>query len=208
LARPDAVIFYDAPVTGEHKVALSPGDWSVLGLLAEQPAHGFALARLVGRGGELGRIWELPRPLVYRSLQKLEGLGLAAVVGDQVSELGPSRTVMAVTPEGRSAVERWLIEPVSHVRDIRSLFLLKLALLDRSGGAAGPLLAAQRALLEPQIEALRSARSSSTGFDAILAAWRFEASEAVLRFIDAAEAVTAIEQAERRPRPVRSRHRS
>lgn len=177
-------------MTGGRKSELSPGDWSVLGLLAEQPAHGFALARLVGPGGELGRIWELPRPLVYHSLQKLEALGLAAVVADQPSEAGPSRTVMAITPEGRRAVKQWLSEPVPHVRDIRSLFLLKLALLERSGATAQPLLAAQRTLLQPQIQALRSSRSSSTGFDAILAAWRLEASEAVLRFIEDAEDAT------------------
>lgn len=181
---------YHVPVTGGRTLELSPGDWSILGLLAEQPAHGFALARLVERGGELGRIWEMPRPLVYRSLQKLEALGLADVVGDQASELGPSRTVMTITPEGRRALERWLGEPVSHVRDIRSLFLLKLALLDRSGANAEPLFDAQRAVLRPQVEALRTARSSSTGFDAVLAAWRFEASEAVLRFIEEAEDAT------------------
>jgi hypothetical protein len=38
-------------------------EWMVLGLLAEQPSHGFALARLLAPGGEVGRVWAASRPL-------------------------------------------------------------------------------------------------------------------------------------------------
>lgn len=43
----------------------------------------------------------------------------------------------------------WLAEPVEHVRDMRSLFLLKVVLSQRSGLELEPLLLAQRTLLLP-----------------------------------------------------------
>ena len=45
----------------------SLAEWAVLGLLAEEPAHPFALARQLGPGGPLGRVMTVLRPLVYRA---------------------------------------------------------------------------------------------------------------------------------------------
>src|SRR6476646_9965143 len=99
---------------------LAPGEWSVLALLAEQPGHGWVLARQMTRTGDIGAVWSLGRPLVYRALELLDALG-------------------------RDELERWLAEPVDHVRDVRSTFLLKLILIDRAGLDPEPLLEAQRA---------------------------------------------------------------
>ena len=40
------------------------------------PAHGFAIARLTAPGGDLGRIWQIPRPVIYRSITRLLDAGL------------------------------------------------------------------------------------------------------------------------------------
>ena len=56
--------------------ALSLAEWVVLCLIREEPAHGFALARLLSADGAVGRIWRIPKPVVYRALQRLEELGL------------------------------------------------------------------------------------------------------------------------------------
>jgi len=40
-------------------------------------------------------------------------------------------SIFRVTPEGREALTRWLQEPVEHVRDVRSLLLLKLVFAAR-----------------------------------------------------------------------------
>ena len=53
---------------------LSPGEWAVLALLNERPTHGFALARALAPGGEIGRVWSFRRPLVYRALETLQSL--------------------------------------------------------------------------------------------------------------------------------------
>jgi PadR family transcriptional regulator AphA len=68
---------------------LAPGEWSVLGLLAEQPAHGWALAAELAPDGGIGSVWSLGRPLVYRSLEILERRGLIEPAGLEDSVRGP-----------------------------------------------------------------------------------------------------------------------
>ena len=38
----------------------------MLAVVDEEPAHGFAVAALTAAGAELGRVWQIPRPVVYR----------------------------------------------------------------------------------------------------------------------------------------------
>lgn len=153
----------------------------MLAVLHEEPRHGFAIAALTADGGDLGRVWQIPRPVVYRALGRLEE---AALVVPTVVESGPGpqRTLYAATPEGREAVQRWLHEPVEHVREIRSQLLMKLALLDRIGADPTELLSRQREVLEPIAAALAVERGE--GFDQVLLAWRHSTATAALAFLD------------------------
>src|SRR3954452_16159846 len=110
---------------------LAPGEWSVLALLAEQPAHGWALATALAPEGEIGCVWSLGRPLVYRSLEILERRGLIDPAGLGASARGPKRTVFRPTAAGGAELDRWLAEPVAHVHEIRSALLLKLVFAER-----------------------------------------------------------------------------
>jgi DNA-binding PadR family transcriptional regulator len=170
---------------------LSPGEWAVLGAIAQSPTHGFAIAQLLAPHGELGRVWSMRRPLVYQSLRKLDQLGLIEKCRTERSGRGPERTILAATPAGEAAIRRWLSEPVDHVRDVRSSLLLKLALLNRAGNDPRPLLEAQRQRLRPQLAALERTRDESVGFDEVLAEWRLTSSVATLDFIDAITATTS-----------------
>jgi DNA-binding PadR family transcriptional regulator len=163
---------------------LSPGEWAVLGLIAERPRHGFAVRKALGPGGEVGRVWSLPGPLVYRALTTLQAKGLAEVAGEERSEVGPQRTLIAATQAGREALLTWLWQPVEHLRDFRSLFMLKLALLDRAGQEPRALLAAQRDRVGPIVAALEEQARTSDGFDRTLASWRLESAMAAVRFLD------------------------
>jgi DNA-binding PadR family transcriptional regulator len=163
---------------------LNPGDWAVLGALAERPAHGFALAQVLDRRGPLGRIWTVPRPAIYQVLRKLEGQGLVSGAGREPGARGPQRTVYRLTLTGQQALDAWLVAPVDHVRDGRSLLLLKLALLDRAGRDPTPLLLAQRPRVAAQVEALAAARPDLVGFERTLLAWRLSSSRAMLEFVD------------------------
>jgi DNA-binding PadR family transcriptional regulator len=109
----------------------------------------FAIARLLGHQGELGQVWRVPKPVIYRGLARLEQLGLVHTVGEQSTNLGPVRSVVEATPAGRQAAAAWLVTPVRHIRDVRSELMVKLALLDRSAADPQPLLTAQREQLVP-----------------------------------------------------------
>lgn len=154
----------------------------MLAVVRERPAHGFAIAALTARGGDLGRVWQMPRPVIYRALSRLEAAGLV-VPTDVESGGGPPRTVYAVTDAGRDAVDAWLAEPVRHVRELRSHLLMKLALLDRRGLPIGPLVDAQRAALEPVLDAVAAERARADGFDAVLLSWRHGNVVAAMEFL-------------------------
>ena len=163
--------------------SLSLAELVVLALLAERPAHGFAVARLTAPGGELGRIWSIPRPVVYRSLGRLADAGLIVPASVETGR-GPQRTLYTATAQGRQTVTRWLSRPVQHVRDVRSHLLLKLALLDRASQDPEPLLRQQRTVLEPIAAAIQAEQPGPQPFDATLLAWRRATAAATLQFLD------------------------
>jgi len=114
----------------------------------------------------------------------LDERGLIEAIGHEPGLRGPSRTIFRATEEGRSELERWLAEPVDHVREIRSLFLLKLILLERAGLDPKALLEAQRVQVEPAVRTLEERLSESEGTEQILVRFRLESTRAVLHFID------------------------
>ncbi|MGH9114564.1 MAG: PadR family transcriptional regulator [Acidimicrobiales bacterium] len=160
-----------------------PGDWAVLGAVAEQPRHGFGVAQLLSPDGALGQVWAMPRPLVYQALKRLLADGMVEEVRVEAGTRGPRRTVLAATPAGKRALRAWLAEPVLHVRDARSQLLLKLALASRAGRDQRALLQAQRRLLSDQVGALERQHATEGGFERTLTLWRLESSRAALRFV-------------------------
>ncbi len=162
---------------------ISLAERTVLAVLSEQPAHGFAIARLTAPGGELGRIWHIPRPVIYRAIGRLLEAGLIAPETVE-SGRGPQRTLFAATPEGERFAADWLDTPVEHVRDVRTHLLLKLALLDRAGRDPTDLLRRQKATLEPIAAAIAAERPEREGFDATLLAWRRATTAATMTFLD------------------------
>jgi len=160
---------------------LSLAEWVVLTLVDTSPSHGFAIGTLTAADGRLGRVWVIPRPVVYRALGRLAEAGLVAERGHETGP-GPQRTVYAATAAGREAVAGWLAEPVHHIRDVRSEFLVKLALLDRRGADAADLVAAQRVALRPLVDKLTDA-PPGTGFERTLARWREANARAAVDFL-------------------------
>ncbi|HEY0454671.1 helix-turn-helix transcriptional regulator [Actinophytocola sp.] len=158
-------------------------EWTVLAVLREGPAHGFAIAALTAPSGELGRVWQLPRPVIYRALSRLAEASLVAPSAVE-SGPGPQRTIYTISPAGVSAVDEWLSQPVPHVRQLRSHLLMKLALLDRRDLDPTALLGAQRAMLAPIVEAIAAERDQRKGFEAVLLTWRHNNASAALHFLD------------------------
>ena len=161
------------------------GEWACLGLLYDQQAHGFAIAAELRADAPIGRIWSLSRPLTYRSLDQLVERGLVRPVGSEPGDAGPDRTVLAATRAGRSRMRTWLRTPVTHLRDLRSELLLKIALAERCGVDIGPMLDAQRGRLDEQVATLSAAAFDPSGrvVDAV-ALWRHEVACAGQRFLE------------------------
>jgi len=157
-------------------------EWIVLVVISQQPTHGFAVAQLTTRDGELGRVWQIPRPVIYRAIGRLAEAGLITAQATEPGQ-GPQRTIYAATAAGSAAARTWLDTPVEHVRDIRSHLLLKLALLHRRGSDASDLIRRQRAALEPIARAIDS-DSPHDSFETVLLAWRRANAAAAITFLD------------------------
>ena len=184
------------PRTGVSSRALPPGElllaeYLILGLTAEAPTHGFALARLVAPDGPVGRVFQVSRPIVYRSIDRLVAAELVEPEGVERSQQGPRRTVIRINATGRRELRAWFKRPVGHVRDLRTELLAKLTLLARSGGDPRPLLAAQRRALLPIVEGLAEERKQARGLDRTILDWRYQSVKAAMRFLDDAERAAA-----------------
>jgi PadR family transcriptional regulator AphA len=165
---------------------VKPGDWAVLALVAEGPTHGFAIARALEPGGDVGRVWAMRRPLVYRALDVLAEQDLVRAARTEASTAGPRRTLLEATPAGRESLETWLTTPVAHVRDARSELMLKLLFLHRAGRDPNALLAAQGERFTVIAAELEAAAAEAEGFARTLALWRLESTRAAVRFVERA----------------------
>lgn len=100
---------------------------ALLGLLAEEPASGYDLARKFERN--LRRYaWHAQHSQIYPELNRLAADGLAAVV-----EQGPrGRRTYAITDAGRTELRRWVLDPNDEpvVRNEHTLKLFLLSTLD------------------------------------------------------------------------------
>jgi PadR family transcriptional regulator AphA len=156
--------------------------------VAERPTHGYAVAKLLGEDGPIGRVWTLHRNEVYNTLNRLTRRELISEGDIEQSERGPDRTLLRATPAGKRLLRRWLVQPVDHVRDVRTLLLLKLLLLERSGGDPASLIDAQKTKLIPVLDGLEARRERANGFDWILAQWRTTSCRATLEFLSRLQA--------------------
>ena len=166
---------------------LSTTEYAVLGVLAEGPSHGFAISKQLDPTAELGRVFTVRRPLVYRALDRLVEAEYAEAVSTEKGAAGPNRVIHRITPRGRRRLRRWLREPVEHVRDLRIEFLLKLALIRRSGNSPVNLIRDQRSALGSTLMALDE-RSEP---DDHVELWRQHNAAAAAAYLDDLESLYA-----------------
>jgi PadR family transcriptional regulator AphA len=112
---------------------------AILGLLALEPATGYALTQTFSRS--LGNAWPASHGQIYPELTRLEAAGLVEVAGRGARR---SRT-WQVTPAGSSELRRWLVE-VEPSRGERSETALRTFLSPRLLGAADARLVWEREL--------------------------------------------------------------
>ncbi len=164
-----------------RKPGLLLGEWACLGALGPGRLHGFAVAKRLDADGDLGRIWTLSRPLVYRALNQLQAMDLVRETGEEPGHAGPNRTVLALTAKGRGALRSWLTRPVDHPRDVRTELLLKIVISDSMNRDAAVLLDRQRTVFQAQVVARQA--ELMTGSPDAVDLWRAEFADAAQRFV-------------------------
>lgn len=171
---------------------MSLTDWVVLAVIAEEPRHGFSVARELAPDAPLGQVWTVRRPLVYRAIEYLGADGFIEATRTEPGAQGPHRTVYRATRAGKAALVRWLAEPVEHPREVRSELLAKFVLHARRGEALTPLARRQLELFAPVTDGLTRAARRATGGDRVVARWRLESTRAITRTLEAIVADEAL----------------
>jgi len=116
--------------------------YGVLGLLAEQPLHGYEVKSRFE--ALLGGTWEVNIGQVYATFQRLERDGLIEAVGGRGDR---GKLVYRLTDGGRLSLDEWLETPEAEPQQLREEIYVKLLLGNRVGnGSLERLLGRQRAV--------------------------------------------------------------
>lgn len=152
-------------------------------LISQGVGHGYDVARHFASDGSLGAVLTHSRPVVYRAIKQLELMGLITS-SEAVGVRGQLKWTLACTATGRRTAREWLTSPVTHLRDMRSEFFVRLLLMQRAGEDTRDFVSAQRIALEPRTTSLLANPSRDP-----VSLWRREQTRAVLRFLDEFEGI-------------------
>lgn len=129
-------------------------EYILLGLLKDQPDHGYALFERVQNTPELSLIWQVKRSKLYYLLEKLAKEGLLSF-SVRSQEDYPDRKIYQLTPAGQQAFKAWMQEPVLISRYVRISFLSKLYFaLQQSRDLAQKLIADQLEVCRDWLDSL------------------------------------------------------
>lgn len=168
--------------------AADPARHILLGLLLDEPRHGYDLARAFEPGTALGAVFYLGSSHLYALLTQLERDGLIRGHREEQGARPPRRT-FAITEQGRAEVLAWVDQPVPRPRDVLLDFPLKLYLSRHLGrDRALVLVERQRAQFVAYLQELeRDTPEGQTGnarFRALLQEGRIARTRATLAWLD------------------------
>jgi DNA-binding PadR family transcriptional regulator len=155
--------------------------YALLGLLEQQPRHGYDLKRLVDR------YFTPDHPVafaqVYSTLGRLEQRGRVRVDSIEQGE-GPERRTYAITDAGALELERWLDEPLDAEPHLQASLFTKVVLAILSGRPVEPLVDAERHAHLDRMRELTAVRRTAPMPVALLADYALFHLEADLRWLD------------------------
>ena len=126
-------------------------EYALLGLVLEQPMHGYELMQHYDDGA-LAQLFHLEMSHLYSLLKRLEG---ASLIEHELQARGakPPRKVYRATSKGEAEFSTWLTSAVPRIRDIRIEFMLKLFFARRAAPESlGRLLERQIATCREDLE--------------------------------------------------------
>jgi DNA-binding PadR family transcriptional regulator len=162
----------------------------ILGLVDEEPAHGYGLKQ------RHDRHFQRARPLhvgqIYSTLGRLERDGLVRPAGIE-QEAGPDRKLYAITDEGSTATEEWLSSPETPAKHLQPVLYSKVVLALLTQRDPNEYLDAQRAVHLQRMRELTAMKRSGGLSDKLLTDHALFHLEADLRWIDmAADRIKAL----------------
>jgi DNA-binding PadR family transcriptional regulator len=122
-----SIIEYGGFVAGKTNL-FKASEYALLGLLHSGPTHGYVLHKRITDESGIGMIWGVKISNLYAQLDKLEQKGFIQGIL-QPGELRPARKEFSITSEGRKAFNTWLVSLISHPRDFRQEFMVRLFFL-------------------------------------------------------------------------------
>ena len=157
---------------------LSLVEATCLALISQGSTHGYDIAKRFHPNGDIGEVFTQTNPVVYRALKALD----AAQLVKSTDALGVRKQLkfsLTMTDEGKRVLRSWLNAPATHIRDLRTEFLVKLHLRELVGMKQQKFIALQRDALDTVLARLLANSSRSA-----VAIWRREQARAVSRFLD------------------------
>jgi len=164
-------------------------EWSLLGLLAEQPMHGYELHQRLTVTTGLSLVWHIKQSQLYAVLARLEERGYLTTTLE-TQEARPPRKIHALTPAGRSALEAWVRTPVPRGRDFRLEFLAKVYFArQQSAATLHALVTAQETLFRDWLAELQSALATldPASYEALVYRFRVGQLRAMLAWLEEIE---------------------
>jgi PadR family transcriptional regulator AphA len=163
-------------MASEHQLDLIEG--ACLVLISNGISHGYQLAKQFESGAALGEVLTLTRPVIYRAIKSLETQKLIRSA-DSLGSRGQLKFKLKCTSDGEKLAKQWLSEPVSHIRDLRDEFLIKILLLQTFNLNTKRLIHTQRQTLKNITKTLLADLASNP-----VAIWRREQARTAMRFLD------------------------
>ena len=159
-------------------------DQIVLAIIGEKPRHGFAVSKELERDPSLSAVIRIRRPLVYRSINCLLDAKLIRETKTEPGDQGSQRVIYATTATGKSTTSTWFNDTVDHPRDARIELLAKFVLRSRRNLKNQQLAKRQKKLFEHQATKLQASANSATDDVRLVALWRVENINAMIRLLD------------------------
>ena len=158
--------------------------YGLLGLLEAGPRHGYDLKH------SYDRLFAHGKPLkfgqVYSTLGRLERDGLVAEVSEEPGK-GPDRKLYAITNEGVTDLDGWLLAPEPAEPHVRSVLFGKVLLALLSGRAADRVLQEHREEHQSRMRDLTRMKTDGDLQTIVLADYAIFHLEADLKWIDLTE---------------------
>jgi len=162
-------------------------EYILLGLIAQDPVHGYDLHKQLATLDGLSSIWHVKQSQMYALLDKLEAVGYL----QSASTAGTAhalRKQYRLTESGREVLDAWMVSPVQHAREMRQGFLARLYFARLSGPAAArQLIDAQCTTCQTWQRDLQSELervSDPESFQRVVTTYRLNQINAMLNWLD------------------------